>query len=262
VPAYRLFEELLGQCDAVAFAVPPAAQPDLASEAARRGKAVLLESPISSDLAGARELALAVTEAGVPSQIALMWRYAFAVRQFLGASVPETHPQGGSGRLVSAAFAAAPVPAWRVEMGVLRSFGSYLLDLLDAALGEIGGVRAHGDSQGWLGLMLEHAGGRFSEVSLTATATPDSERADVEIFGSGGSAAVECQNAGGPEEFGTMYREFTEAVERREPHELDVQRGLHLQQVIEAAEADLLGADTPGVVRDQTGAVIVRRIGG
>ena len=43
VTAYERFEQFLDHCDAVAFAVPPAAQPDLAGAAARRGKAVLLE---------------------------------------------------------------------------------------------------------------------------------------------------------------------------------------------------------------------------
>jgi predicted dehydrogenase len=258
VPAYRSFDELLSQCDAVAFAVPPAAQPALATAAARRDRAVLLECPIASDLAGAQELALAVAEAGVISQVALAWRYASAVRDFLAAGVPRTYPQGGSGRLVSAAFATlSSVPAWRLEMGVLRNFGPYLVDLLDAALGEIVGVRAHGDPEGWVGLMLEHSKGRFSEASLTATVSPDSERAEIEIFGSGGAASVDCQTAAGEESFATMYREFTAAVERIGPAELDVQRGLHVQQVIEAAEADLLGIDTSGLDRDEAGAIVV-----
>jgi predicted dehydrogenase len=242
VPAYGSFDELLGQCDAVAFAVPPDAQPGLASAAARRGKAVLLESPIAGDLAWAQELASAVAAAGVTSQVALAWRYDSAVRDFLAARVPRTYPQGGSGRLVSAVFGAgSSVPAWRIELGVLRSLGPYLVDLLDAALGQVAGVRAHGDPQGWLGLMLEHSEGRFSEASLTATATADSQRAEIEIFGSGGAAEIDCQDAAGPESFGTMYREFAEAVGRGESHELDVQRGLQVQQVIEAAETDLLG---------------------
>ena len=242
VPVYASLPELLSQCDAVAFAVPPAAQPELAGAAARRGKAVLLESPIAADLAGARELASEVAAAGVTSQVALMWRYAAAVRDFLAARVPRTYPQGGSGRLMSAAFRArSSVPAWRIEMGTLRSFGPYLVDLLDAALGPVSGVRAHGDPEGWLGLMLKHEQGRFSEASLSATASPDSQRADIEIFGSGGSAAIDCQDAAGRESFDTMYREFAAAVPRGVPHELDVRRGLAVQQVIEAAEADLLG---------------------
>jgi len=242
IAAYRRFDELLAECDGVAFAVPPAAQPELASVAARRGKAVLLENPIAADLAGAEQLAKAVAAAGVVSQVALMWRYASPVRRFLTTAVPRTRPMGGTGRLVSAAFAAgSSTPAWRVELGVLRAFGPYLVDLLDAALGLVGGVRAHGDPRGWLGLLLEHSEGRFSEASLTATATEDSQRADVEIFGSGGAAAIDCQAATGQEVFHTMFREFAAAARQGVPHELDARRGLHLQRVIEVAETDLLG---------------------
>jgi predicted dehydrogenase len=258
VRAYTSFEELLGQCDAVAFAVPPAAQPTLGGLAAGRGRAVLLETPIAGDLAGAQELALAVEAAKVISQVALIWRYAFAVRDFLAVGVPRTHPQGGSGRLVTAAFApGSSVPAWRIELGLLRSFGPWLVDLLDAALGPVGAVSAHGDPQGWLGLKLEHTQGRFSDASLTATATLDSQSADIEIFGSGGVAEVDAEAALAPEVFGTMYREFAQAVSRGEPHELDVQRGLRLQQVIEAADADLRGVDTSGLERTNSGSVVV-----
>jgi len=98
VDAYEHFGDMLDHCDAVVFAVPPAAQPDLASLAAGRGKAVLLEIPIAGDLAGAEELAEAIATAGVVSQIALTWRYASAVRRFLETSVPRTRPLGGSGR--------------------------------------------------------------------------------------------------------------------------------------------------------------------
>jgi predicted dehydrogenase len=247
VPAFGTFDELLGGCDAVAFAVPPAAQPELAGAAAGRGKAVLLESPLAADLAGAQDLAAAVAAAGVTSQVALAWRYDSAVRDFLAGAAPQAIPQGGSGRLVSAAFGTGSAePAWRIEMGVLRTFGPYLVDLLDAALGRISSVGAHGDPEGWLGLMLEHSGGRFSEASLTATGAPGDERAEVEIFGSGGSAAIDCREAAGRASFDTMYREFADAAARGKPHELDAAHGLRVQQVIEAAERDLLGTGTLG----------------
>jgi predicted dehydrogenase len=243
VRAYHRFDDMLAGCDAVVLAVPPAAAPDLAEAAAGRSKAVLLESPIAGDLAGAQRLARAVAVSGVTSQVALMWRYSAPVRSFLTSGVPRTHPMGGSGRLVSAAPARTSAgPAWRTEMGVLRSLGPYLIDLLDAALGPVGAVRAHGDPDGWLGLLLEHSAGRFSEASLTAVAAEGSERADVEIFGSGGAAAIDCRAVVGPDAFDTMFREFADDVRRGVPHELDVRHGLHLQQVIEEAEADLIGA--------------------
>ncbi|MEV5754981.1 hypothetical protein AB0L00_44915 [Actinoallomurus sp. NPDC052308] len=58
VPAFGSFAEMLDHCDAVAFAVPPAAQPSLAAGAGEgRHVALLLSRPIAGDLAGAEELA-------------------------------------------------------------------------------------------------------------------------------------------------------------------------------------------------------------
>ncbi|HUC27456.1 MAG TPA: Gfo/Idh/MocA family oxidoreductase [Streptosporangiaceae bacterium] len=241
VTAYERFEQLLDQCDAVAFAVPPAAQPDLAGAAARRGKAVLLEVPIAADLAGAEELAESATAARAVTQVALTWRYASAVRTFLSNSVPRIWPMGASARLISADLApGSGVRPWRAEMGVLLSLGPHLLDLLDAALGRIGEVRAHGDPRGWVGMLLEHSDGRFSEVSLTAAANVETPRADVEVFGSGGEAAIECEAAARHDAVETMVREFVQAAEADRSPELDVNRGLHLQRIVEEAGTSLL----------------------
>lgn len=241
VAAYERFDEMLDQCDAVVFAVPPAAQPEIAGIAAARNKAVLLEIPIAGDLAGAQELAEAIGAAGVVSQVALTWRYASEIRRFLDTAVPHTHPLGGSGRLISAAFRPeSSASAWRAEMGVLRNLGPHLVDMLDAALGRIDTVRAHGDPRGWVGLMLEHANGRFSEASLTAAAEVDAARAYVEVFGGGGSAEIECEAAAGRDAFATMFAEFAQAVAEGTPPGLDVQRGLHLQRVVEEAQTDLI----------------------
>lgn len=239
--AYERFEQLLEQCDAVAFAVPPAAQPELAGMAARHGKAVLLEVPIAADVAGAAELAETTSAARAVTQIALTWRYASAVRTFLSMSVPRLRPMGASARLISADLASAsPARPWRAEMGVLLSLGPHLVDLLDAALGRVGVVRAHGDSRGWVGMLLEHSEGRFSEVSLTGAASVETPRADVEVFGSGGEAAIECETAARHDATQTMLREFVQAADAGQSHELDVTRGLHLQRIVEEAGASLL----------------------
>ncbi|MGW3361550.1 Gfo/Idh/MocA family protein [Streptosporangium canum] len=236
VPVFEHFDEMLGHCDAVAFAVPPAVQEDIAAVAARRGRAVLLERPIASDLAGAEDLAVAA--ACTISQVALTWRYAPAIRDFLTTEVPRTFPKGGGGRVISPAPAGAS-PGVR-ELSVLRSLGSDLVDLLDAALGKVAGVRAHGEPDGWFGLMLEHQIGRYSEASMYALPEGATRRAEVEIFGPGGAAAIDCVAAVGPDAIDTMYREFAAAVEQGAPPELDVRHGLRLQQVIEAAETDLI----------------------
>jgi predicted dehydrogenase len=238
--AFGSFRELLDGCDAVAFAVPPMAQPDLAALAAEQGRAVLLEVPVAADLDGAQRLAEAIAAAGVVSQLALGWRYAAGIRQFVTATVPHVWPQGGSARLISAALApGSAVSPWRAEMGVLRNLGPHLIDLLEAALGRIEQVRAHGDPAGWVGLMIEHAEGRFSEASLTATANVKTPRADIEIFGSGGSASVEAEAAVTPGTYQTMYQEFAGAVTASTPPQLDAQHGLRLQEITEEAHTDL-----------------------
>ncbi len=241
VRSYDRYGELLEQCDAVVFAVPAAAQVDLAATAARRGRAVLLERPIAADLAGAEELVAAVTAGKVASQLALSWRYTPAVREYLAAEVPRVTPAGGSGRVVRAAppVAAAGDPV-RQERRVLRAEGADLLDLLDAALGPVVHVRAHGDPHGWLGMLLDHEVGRFSEASLYTTAADGTNRADVEVFGPGGSAAIDCSAVVGPDTFLTMIQEFAQAVARRSAPELDVRHGLRLQRVIEDADTRLV----------------------
>jgi predicted dehydrogenase len=242
VPAYDDFDELLDRCDAVVFAVPPAVQPDLAVAAARRGKALLLERPIAHDIAGAEELAAAVESSHVISQTALTWRYASAVRRFLKTDAPKTRPQGGAGRLITGQLAkGSGASPWRIERGVLNDQGADLIDLLDAALGPVVAMRAHGDPRGWVGIMMDHQIGRYSEASLYATSTADyPDRSGVEVFGPGGFAQVDGAASVGPLTYETMFREFAEAIEQGRAHELDVRHGLRLQRVIEAAETDLV----------------------
>jgi predicted dehydrogenase len=241
VPVYDRFDDLVQHVDAVVFSIPPAAQAEYAADAVRHGKAILVERPIAGDLAGADALALAVERSGVVSQVALMWRYSPAVRTFLRTAAPETAPVGGAGRLVSGVLApGSGVSAWRAERGVLRDQGPDLLDLLDAALGPVAAVRGHGDPQGWVGLLLEQPVGHFSEVSMYALAPPGVREARVEVFGPEGHADLDCSDVVGPLTYERMYAEFAEAVRDGSPHELDIRRGRHIQQVIEAAETDLI----------------------
>jgi predicted dehydrogenase len=241
VRTFERFADLLDHCDAVAFAVPPPVQAELAAAAAQRGKSVFLERPMAGDLAGAEELVEAVQRSKVASQIGLAWRYSTEVRRFLGIEVGRIKPDGGAGRLVSGSHhPGGSVSAWRTERGVLRDQGVDLLDLLEAILGPIVGVQAHGDRRGWVGLMLDHQVGRFSEASMSAMVAPEIFRADVEIFGPGGGAALDCTRASGPQAYRTMYREFAEAIRSGGAPALDARHGLHLQRVIESADTDVL----------------------
>ena len=240
VPGFTRYVDFLAQCDAVAFAVPPVVQADLAESAAQAHKPMLLERPLAGDLAGAERVTDAVISAKVVSQLALTWRYTVAVREFVDVAAPRAWPQGGSGRVISGVLAHPERSSpWQIERGVLMAHGPDLVDLLDAVLGRVLAVRAHGDPGGWVGLMLEHEGGHFSEVSLYASVEGRTDRAEAEVVGPGGTADVDCTTAVGPDTFETMYNEFAVAVETGNAPDLDVRRGLHLQQILDNAETDL-----------------------
>ena len=238
-PAFERYEALLDACDAVAFAVPPAVQADLAATAARAGKALLLEKPIAADLPGAEKLADAIGAAGVVSAVVLTWRYSEAVRAFLVEALA-LEPFGGSAHFVSGALLGGMFATpWRLERGALLDLGPHVIDLLDAALGTVVGVRAHGASRGWTGLLLEHDTGAVSEASMCATVKIDPHLAGASVFGTRGSARVDCTTAVGADAIATLRREFAEAAASGTPHPLDVQRGLHLQRLIATAETQL-----------------------
>lgn len=228
------FDALLERCDAVAFAVPPAVQADLALAAARAGRALLLEKPLALDLDGAVALASAVEEAGVPTQLDLTWRYADGVRHFLDA-VGRATPIGGRGHFIAGGFLDGPFATpWRTDGNLLLDLGPHVLDVLDAALGPIVGIRGHGDPRRWLGLLLEHESGVTSEVSLTAYAGVDPHRAGVEVYTRQGVIEVDAAEAVGPDALTRMLDEFVATVAGAE-QPLDVHHGLRLQRVLAAA---------------------------
>ncbi|MCW2704159.1 MAG: putative dehydrogenase [Blastococcus sp.] len=235
------FEDLVERCAAVVFAVPPPVQQEYAARAVRAGRALLLEKPIGEDIAGAEELTSVAVGEKAPTMVALTWRFAPAVRHFLETDVPDVEPVGGTGRLLTGTHArGATTPSWRLARGVLRDQGADFFDLLEAALGPIAGMHAHGDPHGWVGLALDHQVGRFSVASLYAGLTDGTDLAVVEVGGPRGTAAVEAIGAVGPDAYQQMVAEFAQAVTDRRSHRLDIEHGLHLQRLVEAAETDLL----------------------
>ncbi len=232
-------EELFERCEAVAFAVPPAVQAALAPDAARAGCALLLEKPIAGDLAGAEALADAVGESGVASMVVLSWRYASEVRSFLQAAA-RFEAYGGVGQFLSAGLLAGPFKTpWRLERGPLLDLGPHVIDLLDAALGTVTGIRASGDLADWVTLQLEHESGVASSAVLSGTTAVEPHRSGVGLYGPAGVLEVDCNTAVGLDAFTTLVAEFA-ATCRGQVHALDVHRGLHLQRLLDQAERQLL----------------------
>ncbi|GIE30419.1 hypothetical protein Ait01nite_034640 [Actinoplanes italicus] len=229
------FEDLLSRCEAVAFAVPPDVQAELAPRAARAGKALLLEKPLALDLGGARAIADAVTESGVVTQLVLTKRYHPATRAFLAAA-RDFDAIGARSRYLHGAFLdGAMATGWRLTSGAMYDLGPHLLDLADAALGPIEHVHATGDSRRWIELTCRHHSGAVSQMSLSGAVGLAASHAGIELYGPAGTLALDFGTVDHAECWPVLRAEFAAAVRTGVPHVLDVRHGLMLQQLLDLA---------------------------
>jgi len=238
--AYEDYDALLEQCDAVSFAVPPDVQAEYAMRAARKGKALSLDKPIALDLAAAQRFVDVVDEAGVGTQVLLTWRYSPAVREFL-TNVASAAPIGGRGCFIAGGALGGPfVTPWRQQHGALLDLGPHVIDLMDAALGPVVGIRAHGDPLRWVGLLLEHESGVVSEASISAHTAVAPPRTGAEIYTRDGVIEIDATGSVGRGAIQVFVEEFVTTA-RTGSHPLDIHRGLHLQRWVEAAARQLEG---------------------
>lgn len=232
--------ELFDAVDAVAFAVPPNVQAELAVEAARAGKHLVLDKPIALDVDGAVALTEAVEAAGVRSIVAFTRRFAPETREFLARAAKlgpvAAEAQWLSGAALAGKFAAS---AWRQEQGALFDVGPHVLDLLDAVAGPISGVdaaRYDAASDTWTA-QLAHDGGATSTLSLSLRTPVLPTVMRVSAHSAQGMAVLESRETPSTECFRVLLDEFLAVIATGADHPLDVRRGLDLQRVIAQVQA-------------------------
>jgi predicted dehydrogenase len=238
------FDDLLGTCEAIAFAVPPDVQAGLACRAAEARLPVLLDKPIGLGLDEAERLADVIGSSGVASQLVLTNRYRPSMRSFLAAAGPLAATAGramflGAGAVPGGHFATP----WRMERGAPLDLGPHVLDALDAALGTIVETRATGDPLGVVTVTCTHADGAVSQAVLSVTTPGEPSGLVVELFGRQGRLVLDTTDDDGHDvrtAMATIASEFATTVRSGVPHQLDVRRGLYLQHLIHDIDADLV----------------------
>jgi predicted dehydrogenase len=233
-------EELFDRCEAVAFAVPPAVQAELAVRAAKAGKAVLLEKPLGPDLASARAVAEAVAAAGVVSQMVLTKRYHPVTRDFLRRAAQLETIGARSCYLHGAFLGGEFATGWRLEQGALLDLGPHLLDLLETAIGPITDIRATGDPRRWVEVTCEHENGAVSQASLSGSVRLPRARTRIELFGPDEELVYDTSGIDHEEGWPILRAEFAAAVRSGHSGELNADRGLRLQELIDTATRHLL----------------------
>lgn len=249
-PSYDDSDALFADVDAVAFAVPPDVQADLAVAAARAGCHLLLEKPVALEPAQAHALADAVAGAGVRSVVFHTDRFIPSSRAWFDDVRQRDGWRGAWIRWFSALqqpgneFGRSP---WRRERGALWDIGPHAISHLTAALGPIETVRATGGPADLVVLVLTHASGATSTATLSLFAPPEAAGFEAAVWGDDGVLPMPPR----PDDavldaYVVAVDELVESARTDQPHPLDVSFGAHVVDLL-AQAAEQVSAAAPRV---------------
>ncbi|WP_124054252.1 Gfo/Idh/MocA family protein [Arcanobacterium ihumii] len=241
IKVFTNFTELLDQCDAVDFAVPPDIQAPLAIEAARAGKALILEKPIAADLATARELASVISEYNTPHIVCFTRRYNHQTVDFLddvAALAINGNILGLQGHYVHGGLLEGgilpPSGTWRHDFhGILMDLGPHAMNLAVAALGRVVKVQAH--SGAFVTITAEHKSGLISQMVLSGSVDVPADDFQETVYGDTGIANFDVSTQDHSECWENIYNEFVATVQDGAPVTVDAEEAVHTQEILEAA---------------------------
>lgn len=237
VPPYG-FDELLARVDAVAIAVPPDVQVELALRAARAGRHLLLDKPVALTVAAADALVTEVRSRGLASIVFFTNRYQPATVAALESAARTGGWLGGRATFFGSIYSPGSPYAeskWRQEHGGLWDIGPHALALLLPVLGPVVEVGAMLGPRQTTFVTQRHEGGAVSTMELTLDAAIAASRIETVLHGQSGWLAL-------PGFDGTAVASCQRAVSEliasvgQESHPLDVQFGRDVVAVLAAAE--------------------------
>jgi predicted dehydrogenase len=239
VPGYGDVDALLAEVDAVAIALPPDVQAPLAERAAEAGKHLLLEKPIALDVAAADRIVAAVQASGVASVVFFTFRFQQATSTWLTQAGRTTLAGGAGSWLGSLAGSPFDDSPWRKEHGALWDLGPHALSLLVPALGPVVSVLASPGLRDTVHLVLTHASGAASTLTLSHTVAPLSGGTEFFVHGDAGRLVLLPDEQSGVESFGVAVDELTAAALTGGTHPCDVAFGRDVVVVLAAAQRAL-----------------------
>ena len=239
--AYDDVDALLADVDAVAVALPPDVQADLAARAARAGRHLLLDKPLATTVEQGRAVVDAVREAGVASVVFFTSRFLAEIEAWIGEQAGVEGWFTGRAEWLGSVFTSESPFAdspWRREKGALWDVGPHALSVLLPVLGEVSAVAAAAHGPGdTVHLVLRHTGGASSTLTLSLTAPPGAAGAGVELRGAGGVVrAPESSEGVGPAMIRAADALLT-AARTGQPHPCDAAFALRVTEILTEAEA-------------------------
>ncbi|MFJ7334163.1 Gfo/Idh/MocA family protein [Streptomyces sp. NPDC101116] len=239
VPAYDDVDALFAAVDAVAVALPPQVQAALAARAARAGCHLLLDKPLAPTPAEGRAVADAAREAGVASVVFFTTRFQPGPAAWIAeqAAVPGWFT--ARAEWLGAVFTSESPFAtpWRREKGALWDVGPHALSVLLPVLGDVRHVTAAAYGPGDTAhVVLDHAGGASSTLTLSLTAPPAAAGAAVELRGEAGVTALPDGSEGAVPALMRAADALLGAARSGHPHACDAAFGLRVTEILVAVQ--------------------------
>ncbi len=248
VRAYDDLDALLADVDAVAVALPPGVQAELAVRAARAGCHLLLDKPLAPTVGQGRAVVDAVEEAGVASVVFFTTRFQPGPEAWIGEQARTGGWFTGRAQWLGAVFTTADNPfaasPWRQEKGALWDVGPHALSVLLPVLGEPRRVTAAAYGPGdTVHLVLDHESGASSSLTLSLTAPPAAAGATVELRGESGVTVLPQTTEGVVPAVTRAVDALLDAARTGVPHPCDAAFALRITRILATAES-LLGGGT------------------
>jgi predicted dehydrogenase len=243
--AYDDFDALLDDVDAVAFSVPPDVQAQLATRAARAGKHLLLDKPIALSRADSDALVEAVSAAGVASVVFFTSRFVPAVRDWLADVNATSDWDGATAHWLGDTFAEdSPYvnSQWRHDKGGLWDLAPHILSIVTVILGPVDRVTAERGRRDTTNLLLHHASGATSVLTVSLEAPAAATVQDVAIWGARGRSWMPAGFDTPEAALQVALSELISIVEHGAvEHPCNVRFGRDIVHVLAAAEEQLAG---------------------
>ncbi|MEO6510916.1 MAG: Gfo/Idh/MocA family oxidoreductase [Nocardioides sp.] len=243
VTAYDDYAALLADVEAVAFAVPPAVQGEMALLAARAGRHLLLDKPVAIDVGAARLLRDTAAGAGLASVVFFTDRFVDETRAWIAEVHDDEGWRGGWVRWFSALqepdnpFGASP---WRHEAGALWDTGPHALSIMMATLGPITSLTAVAGAGDEVHLVVRHGTGQTSSITLSQFAPPAAAIHETTLWGDAGLTTMPPIPDGAIVALlARAAEELVHSAATGEPHELDLHFGTRVVELLAMAQDQL-----------------------
>jgi predicted dehydrogenase len=240
--AYPDVDALIADVDAIAVALPPDVQAPIAVRAAQAGKHLLLDKPVAFTDREAAEIVAVAAERGVASAVFFTRRLRPEIEEFIrevaatdgwlearidhvGSIFTPDNPFGAS--------------AWRKESGGLWDVGPHAVALVLPVLGRVTEVTGLAGPRDMTHLLLRHAGGAISTLTLSVDAPAGTKREDAVFGGEAGVREVPSGTWKPVTALGRAIDQIIAAAAGGPEPELSVRFGAQVTAVLAAAQESI-----------------------